>query len=258
MNRFFLFALLSFALCSFSPGDAKITHQYLAIKPRLRADIHEVTNAQYQLFLKSLSAEKRNLFKPDSSAWQKEKTFGFTQALADKYHSHEVYARYPVVNISYEAMVAYCKWLTQEYHLKDKREFEKVVFRLPTEREWLALAKPLPGHNLPWYGNLAFIPVKGKNAVYYCANLKVKDHTNQSYNYVADGSFFTCKVGSYEKNGLGFFVVIGNVAEVTAEGTIKGGSWDNLVEESTVDQNQRYALPDPRVGFRVVVEILVP
>lgn len=70
-----------------------------------------VTNADYAAFLKAAGKPV-----PDGMA-------------ADK-------ARHPVVNVSYNDAVAYCKWLTQ----KDG----KATYRLPTEAEWELAAGHMP------------------------------------------------------------------------------------------------------------------
>ncbi len=62
--------------------------------------------------------------------------------------------------------------------------------------------------------------------------------------------------GHYKANNLGIFDIIGNVSEITQSGLQKGGSWDNYLEECTIDKTQNYELPDPRIGFRVVMEVI--
>ena len=63
-------------------------------------------------------------------------------------------------------------------------------------------------------------------------------------------------VGNYRENNIDIYDIIGNVAEVTSDGKIKGGSWSNTLEECFIDKSQDYSLPDPRVGFRLVMEII--
>ncbi len=46
------------------------------------------------------------------------------------------------------------------------------------------------------------------------------------------------------------------VAEMTADGKIKGGSWNNTIDECTIDKTQSITLSSPYVGFRVVMEII--
>ena len=67
-----------------------------------------------------------------------------------------------------------------------------------------------------------------------------------------EGLALSCRAGF---NGI-IYDVIGNVSEMTSDGKQKGGSWDNYPEECTVDKTQSYTLPDPRVGFRVIMEII--
>ena len=43
----------------------------------------------------------------------------------------------PVVNISQAGAEAYCRWLTKKYNDSNEKEFKKVVFRLPSKKEWL-------------------------------------------------------------------------------------------------------------------------
>ena len=48
----------------------------------------------------------------------------------------------PVVNISYKAAKKYCEWLTMVYNgYEKKKKHMKVIFRLPTEKEWTDAAK---------------------------------------------------------------------------------------------------------------------
>jgi formylglycine-generating enzyme required for sulfatase activity len=230
--------------------------EYVKLNARLFAAKHEVTNAQYQSFLDAQKPADALRYFPDTNAWVSKLTSKSTSVMADKYHRHPVYNSYPVVNINKTAMEAYCVWQTQQYMLQKKRAFQKVLFRLPTEQEWQQLANPLPSHNLPWYGSFPYKTPTKKGGIEFMANLKMKDYKFENHNYISDGSFYPCAVKRYPSNSIGLYDVIGNVAEFTQEGTARGGSWDNFLAESTVDQNQEYALPDPRVGFRVVMEIL--
>jgi hypothetical protein len=36
----------------------------------------------------------------------------------------------------------------------------------------------------------------------------------------------------------------------------KGGSWDNFIDECTVEKSQTYDGPDPRIGFRIFMEVV--
>ncbi len=225
---------------------------------------HEVTNIDFKEYLYSLKEtnqmEKYNAHFPDTSQWRKKFPYSFYENWQKKYFSHIKFNNHPVINITKEAAEGYCKWLTGKINSNEKRQYKKVSFRLPTEHEWNRLAAPLPGHTLPWYGNFAYGPSK-KNLISspdgYYANVKFLDKTSKEkrHIYANDGGMVAITVESYKPNQIGIYDIIGNVAEMTSSGVIKGGSWDNTVEECHIGKSQNYTLPDPRVGFRVVMVI---
>ena len=62
---------------------------------------------------------------------------------------------------------------------------------------------------------------------------------------------------TYFSNDMGFYDVIGNVAEMIDEpGKAMGGSWDHPARESTVQSVSYYEERDPRVGFRIFMEVI--
>ncbi len=246
--------------------DIKYSHLYAATK--------ETTNLEYRTFLNDLKSNgKQDLYKEcmyDSTIWETafsnlandtaksrvilpDSISGFNQPMVKNYHHHPAYDRYPIVNITYEAANEYCKWLTEQYMENDKREFKKVEFVLPTERQWVMACQPYVDNTLPWYGK------EGYSANYeFYTNIKFRNTIgNIGFNYVEDGGFHTLIVAHYKPNAKGLFDIIGNVAEMTnVDGIQKGGSWDNLIEECTSDKQQNYNNADPRVGFRVYMKII--
>jgi formylglycine-generating enzyme required for sulfatase activity len=126
-----------------------------------------------------------------------------------------------------------------------------------SEKEWRVLSSPVPGHNLPWNGDLPYsYDDKDNYYYYYYANIKLWDFERDENNYPLDKGFLMMARGSYKPNKLGIFDVIGNVGEMTLDGKIKGESWDNYIEECGIDKVQNYELPDPRVGCRIVMEVI--
>lgn len=217
---------------------------------------YEVTNREYNAFLLDIKTKNQSEYEAclfDSSQWKnKFPNMVFPESFGSMYHRHPNYGDYPVVNISLKAAKKYCEWLTACYNNDSKKQFSKVKFRLPSESEWKMIADPLPGHNLPWPGNFPYTDDRKS----FLANIKFKDTTGGYAKYIADKGLITINKGQYNPNNLGIFDVIGNVSEMTDEGNLKGGSWDNFLEESTVEKSQAYTLPDPRVGFRVIMEVI--
>ncbi|MCW3789585.1 formylglycine-generating enzyme family protein [Plebeiibacterium sediminum] len=239
------------------PKKVKLDSNFKEVSHRFYASAYEVTNKEYRLYLSDLKQHnqleeyQRNL--PDTAQWVKAFPNSFNQPFCEKYFWHPGFDQYPVVNVSKEAASDYCKWLTNKYDSQEKPKFKKVTFRLPTEQEWNKMASVLPGHNLPWYGNFAYEPNDNK----FCANVKFEDKLSEgeNYDYTLDGALTTMLVGNYKPNKLGLYDIIGNVAELTSTGVIKGGSWFNTIEECVVNKTQNFNAPDPRVGFRVVMMI---
>lgn len=257
-TKFWLLLLPVIALTLSSLHNAPFTKNEFAEFSKLNDSMfaakHEVTNAEFREFLNSLKSQGNlDLYTVclyDSAQWNSKFTYSYCEPMRANYHSHPAYDRYPVVNITQNAAEAYCKWLTEKYNSRPKRGYKVVTFRLPSEIEWKRLASPLPGHNLPWYGDLPYTDPEGKT---FLANIKITSSITGSTDYVSDGGFHTTISGHYKPNNLGIYDVIGNVAEMTREGALKGGSWDNFLSECTTDKSQSFSLPDPRVGFRVVM-----
>jgi formylglycine-generating enzyme required for sulfatase activity len=258
-SKFWLLALpvVAFTLTSLhAPDKNKEFAEYVKINDSLYAAKYEVTNREYREFLASLQMSgNKDLYTAclyDSAQWNSKFTYSYNEPMRVNYHSHPAYDRYPVVNITQKAADAYCNWLTEQYNSRPKKEFRDVTFRLPSETEWKRLAAPLPGHNLPWYGDLPYTDPEGK---IFLANIKITSSITGSTDYVSDGGFHTTISGHYKPNMLGIHDAIGNVAEMTGDSILKGGSWDNFLTECTTDQSQSFTLPDPRVGFRVVMVV---
>jgi formylglycine-generating enzyme required for sulfatase activity len=219
---------------------------------------HEVTNYEYRLFLTYLKTTKQDsLYKKcfmDTTMWVKDFPYSFNEPMMKMYGWHPAYNDYPAVGMKYEGAVEYCKWLTKVYNEFAERKFKKVIFRLPTEWEWMESAKGMPDMILPWYGAYAY-DSKGK---YYC-NIKCG-----MGNYTDDGGAQTLVNGHYQPNKIGLYDVIGNVAEMAISWdknkkdsvVIKGGSWADEIQDCYITKRQSYKAPGCRVGFRVYMEIV--
>jgi len=258
-KQLILLSLIS-VLCSLTSSMAAgKKDKFVKYDESLYISKYELTNLEYNIFLKDIKSnekeEKIKKYMPDSTLWSDKFEYMNNAPYTMMYHWHPSYDSYPIVNITKEAIEYYCTWRTNKYNSDPNREYKKVIFRLPSETEWKKCSSPLPDHRLPWYGNFPY-EVDKNNQIIPLANLKFKDYVTDRYNYVQDGALITVAVGNYKENNIGIYDIIGNVAEITSDGKVKGGSWANTLDESLIDKNQNYSLPDPRVGFRLVMEII--
>lgn len=213
---------------------------------------YEVSNAEYNQFLSNLLRSRQddfyNLNLYDSTHWAKKFTNAFNEPMVNNYHWHPAFSTYPIVNITYEAAINYCAWLTSQYNSQRKRAYTQVLFRLPTEEEWkLAATSGNPKNNSCFENGSVTNDKKC-----YLANLKVKEG-----DFFSDGSFYTASIDTYAPNKYGLYNTIGNVAEmINKKGVALGGSWYHTYEESVFTKTQKYTGPDPGIGFRIVMEVI--
>ena len=163
----------------------------------------------------------------------------------------------PVQNISYEAALAYCNWLTRAYNgYENKKNFQEVVFRLPTEKEWEQAASA--GHHAPYpWGGSYYRNIKGC----YLSNFYSSDEPlcTECENQFPDndGAFFIVHGDAYFANNLGLYGMSGNVAEMVQEkGIAKGGSWEDVPDECKIQSVKEVTGPSPAIGFRVFMEVI--
>ena len=230
----------------------------------------EVTNKEYRLFLNNLKKQKNyDLYVKcmvDTNKWNTVFPMAFHDPMANMYAWHPAYDNYPVVNISYEGAVAYCKWLTEQYN-QQHPEGKYVSFRLPTEQEWRYAAGSKNAKALTPFQNGINLTSGTKSSLNYNpliysnngSKIELK-HTNKNFeatNYINNNESHIVVANSYFPNDLGLYNTFGNVAEMTnTKGVIKGGSWADVFEDCTFDKNVTYSAPDPRVGFRIMMEVV--
>jgi sulfatase modifying factor 1 len=159
------------------------------------------------------------------------------------------------VNISYER-VNYFAIVLQKFITKNpKRKFKKVVFRLPTEAEWILAAQAVDSTAIyAWKG----IDLKNKRWDLLCnikrTNVDMKNDVGKNNNY-AD---IIASSLSYWPNAFGIFNMCGNVAEMVAEkGISKGGSWMHEADYFNVHTNIPYdGSAQIFLGFRYFAEVI--
>ena len=162
---------------------------------------------------------------------------------------------HPVVFVSWNDAVAFCRWLSQK---------EGKTYRLPTEAQWEYACRG--GTQTPhWWGDDVRASATAAN---------IRDQPP----YRSDGHAFTAPVGSYRANGFGLYDMAGNVWEwchdrhfrdyysispaTDPQGpatgvprAIRGGGWGNLLREarSAGRRGGNPAQRDPSLGFRVAL-----
>lgn len=135
-----------------------VDSNFRLIRGNLYAMETEIKNEDYNLFLSYLEdfnqTEEFKQCDYDLSRYsESEKAFfrrysGVLQPKTKRKDTVNInYSSYPAVNITHEAAVKYCEWLTNQYNTNpnnNKRKFKKVKFRLPTLAEWQIAALGYP------------------------------------------------------------------------------------------------------------------
>jgi len=117
----------------------------------LYAAITEVSNGYYELYLTDLlkrkqfdELQRRKIYTTDWRAFLPNQQKNLSDEVLFKNGApNEEYT--PIQNISYESAVAFCEWLTVVYNNINhkKKQYKRVKFRLPTEKEWILAASAI-------------------------------------------------------------------------------------------------------------------
>jgi len=226
------------------------------ISDKLYASKYEVSNNQYITFIHALKKGKQldqlAVAQIDSSKWLDK--LAYNKPFVSYYHAHPAYKDYPVVNISHDAAVLFCEWLTNEYNSNPDRKFKRVTFRLPTEQEWSEAAQGGDSSaTYPWKG----VELKDKKGVSLCNYAgTINSITNKDSHTKAVR--ITASVKSYTPNNFGLYNMSGNAAEMLSDKNIvKGGSWLDTGDCMMIKSKQSYdGSTKPSVGFRYFVDII--
>lgn len=174
-----------------------------------------------------------------SQMWSERLSMPFMETMQKNYHDQAIFDEYPVVNISLKGAQYFCHWLGEKYHKYNLRTSKKVRFRLPTKEEFASLMNEVI---------IKYDSDEKEEYEFFDFNLKFYD------DYAVDGGLNTIRVQLKPQTYSGLCSVIGNVSELLADGEAVGGNWDCY--PSDIEQPLDYSTPDPRIGFRIVMEVL--
>lgn len=172
---------------------------------------------------------------------------------------------FPVVNINWDAAVAFCAWLTEQDRANNLIG-ENARYRLPRDLEWSVAAgltnesgaDPAERHlkegtlfpwGVEWPPKLSAANIDAPNVPGY-----------------SDSFSYTAPVGSMRPSSLGLHDLAGNVSEwcedpwpgADDEHVIRGGSWISSVRETllvSARQHLRTAKSRADLGFRCVLDL---
>jgi formylglycine-generating enzyme required for sulfatase activity len=228
---------------------------------------HEVTNSEYQKFLKWVEShgteEEKAEVSVRSNNWDIEFKKGLSK-YAEHYHTHEAYSDYPVVNVTHEAANLYCEWMEKQINSQLKSGSVKV--RLPKHAEVIrAGAGDSLKASYAWRdyhmrqpsgefrGNFLYVPqsriTKDDNGNFV---LKPID-----YGKIQNSTDLTAPSKSYWKFSYGFYNLNGNVAEMIEEpGVAVGGSCLDYGYDIRLQSRKMFDKVSCTVGFRPVFTIV--
>jgi hypothetical protein len=237
------------------------------IRGNLYAFETETTNGLYNLFLSYLEEQSPELYRKcnyDLSSIHEDdlSLFGeyvtpYKKPRNKRDTTVKDYTAFPAVNISHEAAIIFCQWLTEQYNAHPgKKLFSKVRFRLPTLKEWQIAAlgysnfqtwdvrennvevyvpddslqmtpqkgvrKTIPvGTDIlyPWYGSYYYRRSPQNHKGCFLGNFKVVDPERTCDLKLPgyDGWMMMAQTATYFPNNIGLYDVVGNIAEMIDE-----------------------------------------
>lgn len=244
------------------PNVLNTNKRFVKIEDNLFVDKYEVCIKDYKFFLANKKLEEKDISNLiyDSTKWTSG-TLSYSH-MEHYYFNLKSFENHPIVAISYDAVLEFCNWLSEKYNSDSERKFKKVIFRLPTEKEFIKVAISDFEKNkifYPW-GYNSLIDSKNQNLCNF-ARLSQKDidFDGKSFTYksIIDFENDIETVNSYRPNKLGVFNIVGNASEMIQDkGYAMGGDFLSTGYNVRVTSKKKFKDKDITVGFRVYMEII--
>lgn len=265
MKQLALFLLLNLLWISPKPESKSLVQDNpymcaantLAMNPRLCIDVTEVPGYMYKDYLATV-AEKEGANsksfqekKPDFKTWQTLFEKLDAEEIENKFFEGDELALMPLVGISRKQAEDFCVWRTEmlekelaQMPKRERAQFpKKFRFRLPTANEWSRMRFLTQQKRM--MKQLDKIAESNKKAFKFSKSKLMRNNDKLSHIYAVKDS------------KIGFFNVMGNVAEMTSEdGIAVGGSWFEANENKDFQQTFTYESPSAWLGFRCIFEII--
>ena len=187
--------------------DEHPQHRVRITKPFYLGTYH-VTRGQFRQFVKDsgykTDVEKGD--KPGAWGWDPEKKkFGFNEEYSWRNVGFEQTDEHPVVNVSWNDAVAFCKWLSHK---------EGKTYRLPTEAEWEYACR---AGTTTRYSSGDDPETLAKVANVADATAKAKLPNWARPIKARDGYVFTSPIGQFKPNAFGLYDMHGNACQWCAD-----------------------------------------
>ena len=229
----------------------------IAMNNRLCMDLTEVPSMLWKTFLEEMKAEHGKNSEmytsniPDFSLWETVFPEMSASKISKVFMEEETFNLMPVIGVSYEQVLAFCKWredflkreldaMSPKLRAKFPKKFE---FRLPTNKEWARIRfmkqdkKALKEMDSKIQKNMKFFKVQRNKTL---NNSERAEHIYQT-----------------NMDEIGLYNIFDNVAEMTSvKGVAMGGSWNELNEENNYDKEFSYEGAQSWLGFRCVFVII--
>lgn len=252
----------------------------------------EVTNKMYRFFLADSTNEKyKPHYNTDTSIEDANLSKQIIAVKKGKQYTlsnFEELDDYPAVGVTWEAALAFCKWLTKKAtQVLDFKSDNRLLFsfRLPTEAEYeVAAVMNLVDENAPEKEmnetlSKNFAGKEKKYRINYGQAIKADGTVERKFD--DDGFYFTNPVKEFRKGKLGLYGMLDNAAEWMLDvytplrnsnlsdydaavknynknyylRVVKGGSWYDKLFYITPYVRQKYneIQGSERIGFRIAI-----